>query len=166
MSDPTIRPATLADLPGLTDIYNHYVRETAITFDIEEFTPETRRPWFDHHADTGRHRCLVAQQDGRVLGYASTGPWRPKRAYETSVEVSIYLSPDATGHGLGSALYTELFAAIDGEDLHRAMAGITMPNEASIALHKKFGFKQVARFTENGRKFGRFWDVVWMERPL
>ena len=161
-----IRHAILDDLPALTDIYNHYVRSTPITFDLEEFTVEGRRPWFDHHSPVGRHQLLVADDAGRVLGYAGTGPFRAKQAYETSVEMSIYVAPDATGRGIGTALYEELFPLLAKEDVHRALAGITVPNPASIALHARFGFVQVAHFTENGRKLGRFWDVVWMEKSI
>ena len=82
------------------------------------------------------------------------------------METSVYLAPGATGKGTGGTLYAELFKAIEGEDVHRAYAGIALPNPASIALHEKFGFKRVALFTEHGRKFGRYWDVAWYEKPL
>jgi len=164
MGEPKIRPASVADCERLTEIYNHYVKHTPLTFDIEEWTPERRRGWIEQHAETGRHQLLVAETDGVVAGYASTGPWRAKQAYEPSVEMSVYLAPESTGMGLGSALYRELFARLAREDVHRALAGITMPNTASIALHECFGFTKVAHFTENGRKHGRFWDVVWMEK--
>lgn len=166
MGAPRIRPATAADCLRLTEIYNHYVKHTPITFDIEEWTPERRQAWIDEHAETGRHQLLVAETDGVVAGYASTGAFRAKQAYETSVELSVYLAPESTGKGLGTALYHELFARLAHEDVHRGLAGITMPNPASIALHERFGFVQVAHFTENGRKLGRYWDVVWMEKTV
>lgn len=166
MAEVRVRPAEATDLPRLTEIYNHYVRETAITFDIEEYTVETRRPWFEEHAPTGRHQLLVAENDGVVAGYAATGGFRNKRAYDTSVEMSVYLEPSATGRRLGTALYEVLFERLAGEDVHRALAGITLPNPASIALHERFGFRKVAHFTENGRKLGRYWDVVWLEKEL
>jgi len=161
-----VRPATEDDLEAINDIYNHYVLETHITFDDEPVTMETRREWFSHYAVTGRHRLLVAADGETVIGFASSSRLRPKPGYLTSVETSIYLTPDATGRGAGGQLYAELFKAIDGEDLHRAYAGIALPNPASIALHEKFGFKRVALFTEQGRKFGRYWDVAWFEKPL
>jgi phosphinothricin acetyltransferase len=80
--------------------------------------------------------------------------------------MTVYCAPEATRRGIGTILYTELFKTLDGEDIHRATAGITMPNEASVALHQRFGFVQVGIFTQNGRKFGRYWDVLWMERPM
>jgi phosphinothricin acetyltransferase len=161
-----IRPATRADVPRLTEIYNHYVITTAITFDLEPFTVEQRMVWFDEHAETGRYRLLVAEEDGRVIGSASTGRFRDKRAYDTTAETSVYCAPDATGRGVGSALYRRLFTALAGEDINRFAAGITLPNDPSIALHKRFGFVQVGVFSANGRKFGRYWDVAWFERAL
>src|SRR5437899_1801855 len=116
---------------------------------------DEQQEWFTHYATTGRHRLLVADEDGVVVGYASSGTFRPKRAYETTVEVSVYLAPDACGRGLGAALYEELFASLEGEDVHRAYAGISLPNDASIALHRRFGFVEVGTFTEQGRKFGK-----------
>ena len=162
----SVRVALPADLPRLTAIYNHYVRETAITFDTEEFTIDGRRRWFEDHAPAGRHQLLVAELRADVVGYASTGTFRVKRAYDTSVEMSIYLDPQTTGRRIGTALYEELLPRLAREDVHRALAGITLPNPASIALHERFGFREVARFSENGRKFGRYWDVVWLERAM
>lgn len=161
-----IRPAVADDLPSIVEIYNHYIRETAITFDLEPFTVEGRREWFSHYGPAGRHRILVAQADGRVLGYATSSRWRPKAAYDPSVETSVYLDASATGRGIGTALYAALFEALRGEDVHRAYAGISGPNPASVALHERFGFSRVGTFTQQGRKFGRWWDVTWYEKRL
>ena len=161
-----VRPATEADLGPLNDIYNHYVREAHYTFDLEPVTMEWRREWFSHYGDSGRYRLFVAVVHGRVAGYASSSRFRPKGAYETSVETSIYIAPDAIGKGTGSGLYATLFKSLEGEDVHRAYAGVTLPNPASVALHERFGFKRVALFTQQGRKFGRYWDVAWFEKPL
>jgi len=164
---PVIRNAVVDDLPALTDIYNHYIVHTAITFDLFPFTADERRSWFDAHGTTGRYRLFVAtDHDGRVLGYATTSPWRPKPAYETTVESSVYVHPLAIGRGCGHALYSALFQSIAGEDLHRIVAGISLPNDASIRLHEKFGFRSVGVFSGVGRKFQRYWDVAWFERPL
>ena len=162
----TVRQATEQDLAHLNDIYNRYVTETHFTFDIEPMTLEGRREWFEHHSATGRHRIVVGLSDSSVIGYASSSRWRPKPAYETSVETSIYVAPDAVGRGIGTRLYEELFKQLQGEDVHRAYAGIALPNQASIALHERFGFKRVAHFTEQGRKFDRYWDVGFYEKPL
>ena len=161
-----IRPATVDDLPRITEIYNHYVLTTPITFDLREVTVEERVPWFHEHSNGARYRLLVADDDGRVLGYAGTGQFRNKAAYDTTAETTIYCAPEATGRGIGSRMYTALFDSLQGEDLHRLCAGITMPNDASVALHRRFGFTDAGLFTQNGRKFDRYWDVLWMERPL
>ncbi|MER7350001.1 N-acetyltransferase family protein [Streptomyces aurantiacus] len=162
-----VRPGTEADLGPLTDIYNHYVRETAVTFDTVSFLPEERRPWLLSHPEDGPHRLMVAQRDkSGILGYATSSPLRPKPAYATSVEVSVYLAPDAGGRGVGTLLYEALFDALAGEDLHRAYAGIALPNEPSVRLHERFGFRHIGTYAEVGRKFQRYWDVAWYERPL
>jgi phosphinothricin acetyltransferase len=161
-----IRGATRADLPRLTEIYNHYVIHTAVTFDIEPYTVERRVAWFEQFGLSGRHRLLVAEDDTTVTGYAGTTRFRPKAAYDTTVETTVYCAPDATGKGIGGQLYSALFDAIAGEDIHSIVAGYVLPNPASAALHARFGFQPVGVFRENGRKFGRYWDVTWVERPL
>lgn len=162
----TVRPAAEQDLGQINEVYNRYVLETHFTFDIEPMTLDDRREWFAHYNTTGRYRVVVGLADGAVVGYACSSRLRPKPAYETSVETSIYVAPDAVGRGLGTRLYEELFKSLNGEDVHRAYAGIALPNQASIALHERFGFKRVAHFTEQGRKFDRYWDVGWYEKPL
>ena len=161
----TVRHARDADLAGLTEIYNHYVVHSPATFDLEPFTPEQRRDWFDHYREGTPHQLLVAE-DGDLLGYATSSRFRPKPAYGTTIETTVYLRPDAGGRGIGALLYAELFERLRREDVWRAVAGIVPPNDASVRLHLKFGFREVGRFTELGRKFGRYWDVVWYEKPL
>jgi phosphinothricin acetyltransferase len=161
-----VRPATELDLDAINEIYNHYVAGAHYTFDLEPMSSEARHEWFTHYGQTGRHRVLVAVVEGRVVGYATSSRFRDKPAYQTSVETSIYVSPEAVGRGAGSQLYEGLFRSLDGEDVHRAYAGIALPNPQSVALHERFGFKQVAHFTEQGRKFGRYWDVAWFEKAL
>ena len=159
-----IRTADIADLPALTAIYNHYIVHTPITFDVQPYEPEQRRPWFEDHAPAGRHRLLVAEEDGAAAGYASTSRWRPKPAYETTVESSVYVRADAVGRGIGRDLYAALFDAMANEDVHTVVAGVALPNPASIALHERFGFRHVGVFRDVGRKFGKYWDVAWFQR--
>ncbi len=166
MAEIKTRAAARNDLPRLTEIYNHYVINTAITFDVEPYSVERRSEWFEQFAPAGRYRLLVAEENGGVVGYAGTIRFRPKAAYETTVETTIYCTPEAHGKGIGRQLYSALFEAIATEDIHRIVAGYTLPNPASAALHERFGFKLVGIFSENGRKFGRYWDVAWTERPL
>lgn len=161
-----VRAGNDGDLAAITDIYNYYVRSTAATFDLEPFTAEERRTWLEQYDVSGPHRLFVATGGQRVLGYATSSRFRAKAAYETSVETTVYCDPAATGHGVGGLLYAELFAALGREDLHRAYAGIALPNEASVRLHRAFGFREVGTYREVGRKHGRYWDVQWFERPL
>lgn len=160
-----IRPAARPDLGALTDIYNHYVVNSHATFDMEPFRAADRAAWFEQF-DGGRHVCLVAQEGEEVLGYACSARLKEKPAYQTSVEVSVYLTPEAVGGGIGTELYGNLLAHLESEDLHRAYALIAQPNEPSMRLHRSFGFGEVARLTEVGRKFNRYWDVIWLERAL
>jgi phosphinothricin acetyltransferase len=162
----TMRPAEERDLPRLTDIYNHYVETTAITFDTEPYDVESRRLWFAQFAPRGRYRLFVAEHQGVVLGYAGTTSFRPKHAYDTTVEATVYCAPDAVGRGLGNELFGVLWKALEGEDLRCAIAGITLPNEPSIRLHERFGFRLSGVMHEVGRKLGRYWDVAWYEKRL
>ncbi len=166
MEDVKIRPAVRDDLARIVEIYNYYVINTPITFDLAPFKSEQRVKWFEEHAGTARHRLFVAEDAGQIVGYAGTGQFRDKAAYDTSVETTIYCAHDALGRGIGSMLYRTLFDALKNEDINRILAGITLPNEASVAMHRGFGFTDVGVFSENGRKFERYWDVVWMQRPL
>jgi phosphinothricin acetyltransferase len=166
MGDVKVRPAVRADLPRLTEIYNHYVINTPITFDLKAVTVEDRVRWFEEHAGTARHQLFVAEIAGTVVGWAGTGSFRDRAAYDTSVETTIYCAPETTGRGIGAIMYGALFDALKNEDINRLLAGITLPNDASVKLHRRFGFTEVGVFTECGRKFDRYWDVVWMERPL
>jgi phosphinothricin acetyltransferase len=164
MNGVQIRLAERRDLARLTQIYNYYVVHTPVTFDIEPYSVEQREPWFAQFKLTGRYRLLVAELEGGVVGYAGTTRFRPKPAYETTVETTIYCAPEVVGKGIGGRLYRALFEALRVEDIHRFVAGYALPNPATEALHKRFGFEEVGVFRENGRKFGKYWDVCWVER--
>jgi phosphinothricin acetyltransferase len=166
MNETHIRAATVQDLPRLTEIYNHYVLHTPITFDLEPFTVALRAAWFNQFSLTGRHRLLVTEQKNIVLGYAGTTRFRAKAAYDTTVEATIYCAPEVVGKGVGHMLFAALFQAISKEDIHRIVGGYTMPNAGSASLLEKFGFRHVGVFPEVGRKFDRYWDVAFAERPL
>jgi phosphinothricin acetyltransferase len=166
VAEAAIRPAEPSDLEALARIYDHYIVHSPITFDLEPFGTEGRRAWFEGFAPRGRHRLLVADGGDGALGYASSHTFRPKGAYATSVETSVYLDPEATGRGLGSRLYSALFDALESEDVHRAYGGVTLPNPASVALHRRFGFEYIGTYRQVGRKFERYWDVAWYEKQL
>ena len=163
-----VRPAVAGDLPALVEIYNHFVEHSHVTFDLQLVTLESRRPWFDEFATDGPYRLLVAVDGAdRAVGYASTSQFRTKAAYHPSVESSVYIAPRAHRRGLGSQLYEALIEILDDEpDVHRVYGGIALPNEGSVALHKRCGFSHVGTFHEVGHKFGRFWDVAWYEKDV
>ncbi len=161
-----IRPGHAKDLPELLAIYNHFVESTPVTFDVEPRSLEEREQWLTQFAATGPHRLLVAEDGGAVVGYASSTRFRRKAAYATTVETSVYVVPDSARRGFGRGLYTTLFEILGHEDVHRAVAALALPNDASVAFHKTFGFREVGVFTESGRKFDRYWDIMWMEKSL
>jgi len=161
-----VRPGSIEDLSALTEIHNYYVIHSHITFDIAPYQPAQRISWFNDHSDGQRYRLFVACDEGGVLGYACTGRFRSKAAYDTTVEASVAAKPEAVGQGLGTLLYQALFDAIADQDIHRIVAGIAQPNPASNALHRRFGFQTVGIFSQVGRKFGQYWDVMWMERAV
>lgn len=165
MSEEGIRAGAREDLARLTEIYNYYVLNTPVTFDVEAYTVERREGWLSQFGATGRYRLIVAEKNGVVIGYAATTRFRPKAAYDTTVETSIYCAPEAVGKGVGKRLYVELFEILKGENIHRFVAVYAVPNAATEALHRRFGFKMVGVFSECGWKFGKYWDVCWVERP-
>jgi phosphinothricin acetyltransferase len=166
MGKIVIRRIEPDDLPALTAIYNHYIVNTAATFDLQPYTLVQRQAWFASFAPVGRYQCFVAARDGVALGWASSGRLRVKAAYDTSVETSVYLAPGEEGQGIGRQLYRTLFEALVREDIHRAYALVTLPNDASVALHLATDFVHIGTMTESGRKLSRFWDVGWFERAV
>jgi phosphinothricin acetyltransferase len=160
MSDITIRRAEQDDLPALLEIYNHYVLNTAVTFDVEPVTLAQRQAWLDQFAPHGRYQCFAAIKGKAAIGWVCSARFKEKAAYQTTVETSIYLAPGEGGKGTGRRLYETLFAALTGQDIHRVFAGATLPNPASAALHLSVGFRQAGIQPQVGRKFDRYWDVA------
>lgn len=158
---PTVRPGALADLPALTAIYNHAIRHTTATFDTVEKTPEERRVWFDAHGPGAP--LLVACEGDAVLGYATLSPWSDRCAYSGTAETAVYLDPEHQGRGLGSLLMTELMTRAADLGLRCLVARITEGNEASVALHRRFGFRPMGVMRRCGEKFGRLLDVTMMQ---
>ena len=164
---PDIRCAESSDLNRMVEIYNHYVSNTHVTFDTEPFAVGARTHWFTQFTETGPYRLLVADADGDILGYASSTNFKPRAAYNTSVETTIYLDPAHTGKGIGLILYGELLRQLqDDVSVHRAYGGVALPNPASVAVHEKLGFVRVGSYHEVGFKFGKFWDVDWFEKDV
>jgi phosphinothricin acetyltransferase len=158
-----VTDAEPADLPAVQAIYASFVETTAITFDLEPYDlGYWERLLAGLDRDAG-HEFLVARSGGSVVGYAKTGEWRPKGAYRSTAETSIYVADDAQGMGVGSLLYTELITRSRANGLKVLVAGATEPNPASTALHLAHGFERVGTFTGVGTKFGRSWDVTWFQ---
>ena len=136
-------------------------------FAVEQLLATTTFPRVE-----GRSVTFLYRGDGQEItlqhwihGLPGSLPFRPKAAYETSVELTIYVAADERARGVGPRLYAALFEALRGEDVHRLLAGIALPNEASVRMHERLGFTCVGVYSEVGRKFGRYWDVGWWERP-
>jgi phosphinothricin acetyltransferase len=166
MTGVLVRQARRSDVPALLDIYNHYVLHTHVTFDVDPRSLAQRLTWFGGFTANGRHQCFIAERSGTVIGWASSGPFKDRAAYDCSVETSVYLTPDSIGRGIGRWLYEALLEALSDADVHRAYGGIAQPNEASVRLHESLGYTRIGTYREVGRKFGRFWDVAWYERAV
>lgn len=160
--EPSIRHATEADLERISEIYNHYIVDSHVSFDTEAWPEERRRQWWEHH----QRSVLVAEQDGAVVGTAYAGPYRHKAAYASSVETTVVLDPAATGTGLGTALLGALIELLREQGVHRAYAIIALPNEASVAVHHKLGYREIGTLDEVGFKMGRYWSTLMMELRL
>lgn len=160
--EPTIRQATEADLDRITEIYDQYIVDSHVSFDTEPWTKQKRREWWQHY----RGRVLVAERDGVVFGAAYAGPYRHKMAYASSAETTVVLDPAATGEGVGAALLGALIELLGEQGVHRAIAIIALPNDASVAVHRKLGYREIGTLDEVGFKMGRYWSTVIMELHL
>lgn len=157
-----IRPATPIDSLAIASLYNHYVLNSHATFEEIPVTSEDMAMRIERIlADS--LPWLVMEDNGNSIGFARALPWRERSAYRFSVETSIYLSPACTGKGQGFQLYSALLSRLKALGVHAVMAGIALPNPASVALHHKLGYKKVAHFKEVGWKFDRWIDVEYWE---
>lgn len=160
-----IRKVKTEDATGLCEIYNPYIRNTVISFEEQELTAADMQaricqisasyPWLVAEAPTGQ-----------LLGYAYASAWKNRSAYRFAVESAIYLAPEATGQGLGQQLYSHLLADLRSLGMHAVMAGIALPNPASVALHEKMGFQKVAHFQQVGYKQAQWLDVAYWQLLL
>jgi len=165
MGTVSIRPASRRDAEAIRAIYNGEVTSSTVTFDMVPRTLDEQVQWIDDHA--GGHPAVVAEDaTGTVVGFGSLSPYRPRPAYAPTVEDSVYVHPDHQGRGVGKALLTELVRLAADHGFHSVMARIVGGHEASIALHAACGFASVGVEREVGRKFGRWLDVVVMQRLL
>lgn len=163
-SSLVIRPATCADAASCASVYRSYVLETNITFEIEPPAAESFAQRIDDAQ--AQHDWFVAERGGNVIGYAYGHPFAERAAYGWSCETSIYVSGAAHRQGVGRALYQELLDRLARLGYRRAFAGITLPNEASVQLHRNFGFEESGCLRRVGWKHGAWHDVAWMQRDL
>lgn len=155
----TIRPATPQDLPALLTIYNTEVKHSNATFDIQEKTIEEWREWFNHHNDEV-HPIFVAEVEGCVGGYASFSQYREKEAFNTTVELSIYVGNQYRRMGIADSLMKYMVQyAKETEGIHCIVSVITTGNEVSVHLHKKYGFTYAGTLHEVGIKFGEYCGI-------
>ncbi len=160
-----IRNASLDDASQIAALYSHYVQSTTISFEEKALTGEDMANRLSAVAAAGLP-WLVAEREGQLIGFACASPWKLRHAYRHSVEISIYLHPQQRGAGIGTALYTQLFAALRERPVHAVLACIALPNAHSVALHEKFGMRKVAHFAEVGYKFGQWLDVGYWQLNL
>ncbi len=154
------------DLPAIVDILNNAITDSNATLTTEPTGVAERLGWFERFSATGPYRLLVARRGEQVLGYAASLPYRDHEGFRETVEVSIALDARSRGQGLGTALYRALFECLADERVHMALAGIVLPNDASIALHRKLGFAEVGIFHEYAIKNGEYLSSIWMERRV
>jgi L-amino acid N-acyltransferase YncA len=165
MSDQCIfRRAAEPDAQSIADIYNWYVLNTAITFETEPVTLDEMRRRIEERLTT--HDWLVAEVNREIAGYAYYGNFRPRAAYFHTVESTIYMSPESTGKGIGTALYSALIRSAAEKRFREIIGVIALPNESSVRLHSKAGFREAGRLEGVGKKFGNFIDVAFWQRSM
>jgi L-amino acid N-acyltransferase YncA len=162
MQPPVIRSAAAGDAPAVQAIYAPIVIATPISF--EEVPPSVEEMGMRIDNTLRSFPYLVAEADGRVIGFAYAGQHRARAAYRWSAEVTVYVAEPARGRGVGRALYGALLPTLADAGFHAAIAGVALPNPASMALHRSMGFESVGTFREIGFKFGRWHDVAWWQR--
>jgi phosphinothricin acetyltransferase len=160
-----VRDATTADLPAILEIHNDAIRTTTAIWDEAEVGIDERREWLAGRQAAGLP-VLVAEVDGTVAGFASYGPWRVKTGYRFTMENSVYVHPDRRGQGVANALMPALIDLARVGDVHSIVAGVEASNAASIAMHEKFGFRQVGLLPQVGFKFGRWLDLAYFQLLL
>lgn len=160
----TIRACTTQDAAAVAAIYDYYIRETVITFEEKPVPADEMARRIDDVV--ARLPWLVWDENGAVLGYAYAAPWKQRSAYRFTVETTVYVAADRRGRGIGRKLYAALLDELRGRGLRSAVGCIGLPNRASIALHEKLGFREIGRFVEVGRKFGRWVDVGYWQLML
>ncbi|MEJ2765939.1 N-acetyltransferase family protein [Photobacterium sp. MCCC 1A19761] len=161
-----IRFGKRSDIGQVTDIFNYYIEHTNARFEEMPLSYEDRQAWFSQFAGDSKYQIFVAVENGILLGFACSQPYRATPAFEDTVEATIYLAPEARGKGLGSILYSMLFEALGNQGVHRVLSGVALPNDASLALHRCFDFREVGVFQEYAKKNGQYISSMWLEKAL
>ena len=164
MTSYTLRPATVADLPAVSAIYNHSVHTSTCTFAHEPETLAEREAWFAGR--TAAHPVIVAEAGGEVVAWASLSAWNKRCGYASTVEWSVYVREDWQRRGLASALLAELVRLAKAAGHRTVIGGVSADQTASLELHRRHGFVEVAHFREVGFKFGRWLDVIYLQLML
>ena len=166
-SEPVIRSATEADLPAMVEIYNYYIQNSVVTFDLDSMALQD---WVDKYkwiTELGLPFIVAQSSSGQIIGFAYVAPWRQKAAFKRTVEDSIYLRPAAIGKRVGTKLLEVLLEQAKAAGVKEVVAVISDKGaESSIALHERFGFKHQGHLGKVGFKFGRWLGTVLMQKSL
>jgi L-amino acid N-acyltransferase YncA len=165
VTEVVVRAATSDDVPWLNRIYNTYIVDSHVSFDTEPWTDDERAAWFADRVARG-YPVVVAERDGAVIGASWSGPWRDKAAYRTTVETTVVLAAGESGAGVGSALYRRLHDDLRSAGFRTAIGVIALPNEVSIALHRRLGYREVGVLDDVGFKDGRHYSTMLMQKDL
>ena len=156
-----IRNVQIEDAKDIADIYNYYILNTNVTFEIESLEVEEMEKRIVEKTKT--NPWIVYEEDNKIVGYAYAGEWKSRAAFSYAKEISIYLDINARGQGTGTKLMKELLEKCKDQDIHTLIAIITMPNDTSLALHKRFGFEKAGYFKEVGFKGKKWLDVIYLQ---
>jgi len=159
-----VRSGTTADFARINEIYNFTIVGSHVSFDDQEWDLERRRVWWNSR--TPQLDILVAELNDEVVGVAYSSWYRPKLAYRSSAETTIVLDPAFRRRGIGTVLLNALMTRLKEQGFHRAVAIVALPNDASIRLHERLGYRNVGTLTEAGYKLGRYWDTMILEAEL
>ncbi len=165
MRNIELRMASEADVPQMNAIYNTYIVDSHVSFDTEPWTDDERLGWFRERVAAG-YPIIVACEGDTVIGISWSGPYRPKAAYRLSAETTIVLAEGEFGKGIATGMYSKMMELLTDAKFHRAYAIITLPKDASIALHRKLGFREIGVLEEAGFKNGKYHSTLMMEREL
>jgi len=164
--DVRIRPARVGDLERISEIYDTVIVDSHVSFDVQPWSVERRRAWWERYAGTGPYRVLVAEVDGTVVGVTYSSPYKDKVAYRSTVETTIVLDPRFTNQGIGPLLLRSLLDELTAVGVHRAIAVVALPNDPSIKLHEALGYLRIGTLDEVGFKHGRYWDTAILQKRL